>query len=52
MKVSLQRDDGVIFSSVAYPSKLSLSPAQYRKAPPKLGAHNKEVLCDWGIGPS
>lgn len=49
MEVSLQREDGVLFSSVAYPAKLSLSPAQYRQAPPKLGAHNEVVLREWGV---
>jgi crotonobetainyl-CoA:carnitine CoA-transferase CaiB-like acyl-CoA transferase len=49
VEVSLKREDGVSFASVAYPPKLSKSPARYLKAPPQLGAHNAEVSRDWAI---
>ena len=48
-KVSTMRDDGVAFSSVAYPPKLSKTPARYERPPPRLGEHNEQVFRDWGI---
>ncbi|MDG2293506.1 MAG: CaiB/BaiF CoA-transferase family protein, partial [Methylophilaceae bacterium] len=48
-QVSTMRDDGVVFSSVAYPPKLSETPARYERPPPRLGEHNEQVLRDWGI---
>ena len=48
-QVSIMRDDGVVFSSVAYPPKLSETPARYERPPPRLGEHNEQVLHDWGI---
>jgi crotonobetainyl-CoA:carnitine CoA-transferase CaiB-like acyl-CoA transferase len=48
-QVSTMRDDGVVFSSVAYPPKLSETPARYERPPPRLGEHNEQVLHDWGI---
>lgn len=49
MQVSTKRDDGVVFSSVAYPPKLSETPARYERPPPRLGEHNEQVFRDWGI---
>ena len=49
MQVSTTRDDGVVFSSVAYPPKLSETPARYERPPPRLGEHNEQVFRDWGI---
>ena len=48
-QVSTMRDDGVVFLSVAYPPKLSETPARYERPPPRLGEHNEQVLRDWGI---
>ncbi len=41
------REDGSRISSTAYAAKLSETPAQYRKAPPRLGADNDQVLREW-----
>ena len=49
MKVQLSRDDGSLFNGVAYPPKLSKTPARYAGPPPELGAHNRDVLKEWGV---
>ena len=49
MEVQLSREDGSSFNGVAYPPKLSKTPARYASPPPELGAHNKEVLKEWGL---
>ena len=49
MEVQLSREDGSSFIGVAYPPKLSKTPARYASPPPELGAHNKEVLKEWGV---
>ena len=49
MEVSLPRTDGALFKSVAYPPKLSETPARYHRPPPALGGDNQEVFDDWGI---
>ncbi len=41
------RDDGVEIPSVAYPGKLSATPADYRYQPPKVGQQSRELLRDW-----
>lgn len=41
------RDDGTRVPSVAYPGKLSETPAEFRIPPPRLGEHTSEVLADW-----
>jgi crotonobetainyl-CoA:carnitine CoA-transferase CaiB-like acyl-CoA transferase len=41
------RDDGVEVPSVAYPGKFSETPADYRRRPPFLGEHTREVLQAW-----
>ncbi len=41
------RDDGVAIPSVAYPGKLSATPADYRYQPPKVGEQSRELLRDW-----
>jgi crotonobetainyl-CoA:carnitine CoA-transferase CaiB-like acyl-CoA transferase len=46
-KVELQRSDGAIIKTVAFPAKLSGSPATYRSPPPILGGNTEEVLQDW-----
>lgn len=49
MEVSLSRQDGTLFKSVAFPPKLSASPARYHRPPPELGEDNQDVFADWGI---
>lgn len=40
----LTRADGAAVPSVAYPPKLDRTPADYRRAPPRVGEHTFEVL--------
>jgi len=44
---SFVRDDGVTVPTVAYPAKLSATPAGYRSAPPHVGEQTRSVLRDW-----
>jgi len=41
------REDGVEVPSVAFPGKLSATPADYRHRPPKVGEQTHELLADW-----
>ena len=41
------RQDGYAIPTIAFPAKLSRSPAAYDRAPPRLGEHTDEVLRDW-----
>ncbi len=41
------RADGVEVPSVAYPGKLSATPADYRHIPPKVGEQTRELLGEW-----
>jgi len=41
------RDDGAEIPSVAFPGKLSATPATMRKAPPRVGEDMEAVLADW-----
>lgn len=41
------RADGVEIPTVAYPGKLSATPADYRYQPPKVGEQTRELLGDW-----
>ncbi|MFA5962830.1 MAG: CaiB/BaiF CoA-transferase family protein [Sphingomonas sp.] len=41
------RDDGVEIPTVAYPGKFSATPVQYRREPPRVGEHSREILSDW-----
>ncbi|GAN00296.1 L-carnitine dehydratase/bile acid-inducible protein F [alpha proteobacterium U9-1i] len=41
------RTDGVKVPSVAYPGKLSETPARFESPPPLLGEHTLEGLADW-----
>jgi crotonobetainyl-CoA:carnitine CoA-transferase CaiB-like acyl-CoA transferase len=46
-----RREDGVEVPTVAFPGKLSATPADYRYAPPRVGEQSREVLGDWlGLG--
>jgi crotonobetainyl-CoA:carnitine CoA-transferase CaiB-like acyl-CoA transferase len=42
-----EREDGVSIPTVAFPGKLSATPADYRREPPRLGQHTHEVLGQW-----
>jgi crotonobetainyl-CoA:carnitine CoA-transferase CaiB-like acyl-CoA transferase len=42
--VPMARGDGVQVPTIAFPSRLSATPATYRSAPPRLGEHTGEVL--------
>lgn len=41
------REDGVEIPSVAFPGKLSATPADYRYQPPRIGEQSREVLGEW-----
>jgi len=41
------REDGVEIPTVAFPGKLSATPATYRHQPPRVGEHSREILSDW-----
>jgi crotonobetainyl-CoA:carnitine CoA-transferase CaiB-like acyl-CoA transferase len=41
------QEDGVEIPTVAYPGKLSLTPADYRYPPPRVGEHSREILREW-----
>jgi len=41
------REDGVEIPSVAFPGKLSATPADYRYRPPRVGEQSRAVLDDW-----
>lgn len=46
------REDGVAIPSVAYPGKLSATPADFRLHPPRVGEQTRELLGEWlGAGP-
>ncbi|MBW7945282.1 MAG: CoA transferase [Sphingomonadaceae bacterium] len=42
-----EREDGMKVPSVAYPGKLSGTPATFRRRPPFVGEHSREALADW-----
>lgn len=41
------REDGEPIPTLAFPAKLSETPADYQFPPPRLGQHTAEVLSDW-----
>lgn len=41
------REDGAVIPSVAFPGKLSATPATMRNAPPRVGEDTECVLADW-----
>ncbi len=47
LQVNQQRGDGTRMRSTTFPPVLSETPASYRMAPPRLGAHTGEVLSSW-----
>ncbi len=42
-----QREDGAIIPSVAFPAKLSATPATMRRPPPRVGADADSVIANW-----
>jgi crotonobetainyl-CoA:carnitine CoA-transferase CaiB-like acyl-CoA transferase len=42
-----ERADGVAIPTVAFPGKLSATPAAYRHRPPKVGEQSRELLGEW-----
>lgn len=42
-----RRDDGVEIPSVAFPGKLSATPATFRRQPPRVGENSHDALTDW-----
>jgi succinate---hydroxymethylglutarate CoA-transferase len=44
MVIGMQHDDYGAFRTLGCPVKLSATPAQYRRAPPRLGEHSADVL--------
>ena len=47
----MRRDDGTEMTVIAYPGRLSRSPASYRLAPPRLGQDTRAVLAaELGLG--
>lgn len=42
-----KRADGVDVPTVAFPGKLSVTPARYDSPPPRLGEHTKSAIVDW-----
>ncbi|MEO1190882.1 MAG: CaiB/BaiF CoA-transferase family protein [Pseudomonadota bacterium] len=51
LEVQQEAADGSLFRTSAFPAKLSRTPARYRRTPPGLGEHSKDVLEDWGVDP-
>ncbi|SCW47161.1 Crotonobetainyl-CoA:carnitine CoA-transferase CaiB [Sphingobium faniae] len=46
-----REEDGVEIPTVAYPGKLSATPADYRYHPPHVGEHTRDILGQWlGLG--
>ena len=42
-----RRDDGVEIPTVAFPGKLSATPAEYRHQPPHVGENTRDLLREW-----
>ncbi|WP_127088900.1 CaiB/BaiF CoA transferase family protein [Aquabacter cavernae] len=47
LRVELERPDGTVLPGVAFPARLSQTPATYRSAPSPLGADTGAVLENW-----
>ncbi len=45
-KIDMQRPDGTHIPTVAFPARLSVTPATYRSAPPEHGADTDDVLSE------
>lgn len=46
LEVNLERSDGTRIGGVAFPARLSATPATFRVAPPSLGHHTEAVLAE------
>ena len=46
-RIDQWRKDGSKISTTAFAAKLSLTPAQYRITPPRLGEHSDQVIAEW-----
>ena len=42
-----EREDGVTIPSVAFPAKMSATPARYERQPPRVGEQTRDGLADW-----
>ncbi len=42
-----QREDGATIPSVAFPAKLSATPATFRRRPPRVGENAADILAEW-----
>ncbi len=42
-----EREDGATIPSVAFPGKLSATPATFRRRPPRVGENGAAILADW-----
>jgi crotonobetainyl-CoA:carnitine CoA-transferase CaiB-like acyl-CoA transferase len=42
-----EREDGATIPSVAFPAKLSATPATFRRRPPRVGENAADILADW-----
>jgi crotonobetainyl-CoA:carnitine CoA-transferase CaiB-like acyl-CoA transferase len=47
MQIEMEHGSGALIPLVANPINLSASPVSYRRPPPELGQHSKEVLEQW-----
>jgi len=47
LEVEMTRSDGATVPTVAFPARLSATPATYRVAPPTLGADTEKVLSEY-----
>ena len=42
-----RREDGTEIPTVAFPGKLSATPADYRHHPPRVGEQSRALLAEW-----
>ncbi len=47
MRIEMQHPEAGAIPLVASPLRLSATPVSYRRAPPRLGEHTREVLGEW-----
>ena len=48
-RIDQWRKDGSKISTTAFAAKLSLTPAQYRAVPPRLGEHSDQIIIRYGL---
>jgi crotonobetainyl-CoA:carnitine CoA-transferase CaiB-like acyl-CoA transferase len=44
MRIDMQHADAGVIPLVASPLRLSETPVEYRRAPPRIGEHTREIL--------